>query len=164
MTAAAGAIPLLDASIDTHCDPRRSNPAAAVLDCHARHILPILTDPMTAAVVRPFVALAVALAIAGCSIPAKPDRPVLRNEAPLAGVDVPAGAAWPEAEWWKRYADAQLDELEAKALAGSPSLDEAHKRFDTAIRSIENARAASALSSQLNGEVQRNRLSQTLGL
>ena len=119
---------------------------------------------MTAAVVRPLVALAIALAIAGCSIPSKPDRPVLRNEAPLAGVDVPAGAAWPEAQWWKRYADAQLDELEARALAGSPSLDEAHKRFDTAIRSIENARAASALSSQLNGEVQRNRLSQTLGL
>ncbi|MEP7042037.1 MAG: efflux transporter outer membrane subunit [Dokdonella sp.] len=119
---------------------------------------------MTAAVVRPLVALAIAVAIAGCSIPAKPDLPVLRNEAPLAGVAVPAGGAWPEAEWWKRYGDPQLDQLQHNALAGAPSLDEAHKRFDIAIRSIENARASSALSSQLNGQVQRNRLSQTLGL
>jgi len=115
---------------------------------------------MTAAVVRPLLALASVLVVASCSIPPKPDRPVLRNEAPLAGIAVPSGGAWPEAEWWKRYSDDQLDTLEQRALAASPSLDEAHKRFGTALRSIEIARAAGGASFQGNAQVQRQRLSE----
>src|SRR5690348_8119751 len=90
-------------------------------------------DPMTASasrrLIRPMIA-ACALALAACSIPPKPDRPTLRDEAPLAGVAVSVGAGsteWPDPQWWKHYADAQLDRLIEQALAGAPTLDEAHK-------------------------------------
>lgn len=115
---------------------------------------------MIASVVRPLVVFAVALAVASCSIPPKPDAPVLRNEAPLAGLAAPRGGVWPQAQWWMRYHDAQLNDFEQKALAAAPSLDEAHRRFDIALRSIDSARAAGGLSSQFNAQVQRQRLSE----
>ncbi len=115
---------------------------------------------MTASAVRPFAVLIAALAIISCSIPPKPDAPHVRNEAPLAGLAVPDSGAWPEQDWWKRYADTQLDALELTALASSPSIDEAHKRFGTAVRSIDIARAAGGASVQANAQVQRQRLSE----
>jgi multidrug efflux system outer membrane protein len=115
---------------------------------------------MTASAVRSPVVLATLLAIAGCSIPPKPDAPVLRSEAPLAGLAATNGGDWPQAQWWKRYADAQLDALEEKGLAGAPSLDQAHKRFNTALRSIDVASAAGGASVQANAQVQRERLSE----
>ena len=115
---------------------------------------------MTAPVVRPLVALALTLTITACSIPPKPDAPILRNEAPLAGLNVPRGGEWPDAQWWTRFHDAQLDDLETRALTTAPSLDEAHRRFDTATRAIDIARAAGGLSSQLGAQVQRERLSE----
>jgi len=115
---------------------------------------------MTASAVRPFAVLVAALAITSCSIPPRPDAPHVRNEAPLAGLAVPDSGSWPEQEWWKRYADAQLDALETTALASSPSIDEAHKRFGTAVRSIDIARAAGGASIQANAQVQRQRLSE----
>ncbi|MEO7062586.1 MAG: efflux transporter outer membrane subunit [Dokdonella sp.] len=114
---------------------------------------------MIASVARPLIALAVTLAITSCSIPPKPDAPVLRNEAPLAGLSVPSGGEWPDAQWWTRYHDAQLDDLEHTALAAAPTLDEAHRRFDTAVRAVDIARAAGGLSSQFGAQVQRQRLS-----
>lgn len=118
------------------------------------------TDPMTAFTVRPCVAVAAALVLAGCSIPPRPDTPDLRQEAPLAGLAVPRGGAWPQAEWWQRYRDPQLDALERKALATAPSLEEAHQRFEGAIRSIDVARAVGGASTEFNGQVQRQRLSE----
>lgn len=118
------------------------------------------TRLMTANVVRPFAACVLALGIGACSIPPKPDAPVLRNEAPLAGLNAPASGQWPETEWWKRYGDAQLDGLEQKALGASPTLDEAQKRFGTALRSIETARAAGGVSAAASAQVQRQRLSE----
>ena len=115
---------------------------------------------MTAPVFRPLIASVVALALVSCSIPPKPDTPPLRNEAPLAGLVAPRGGVWPQAQWWTRYHDAQLDDVEQKALAAAPSLDEAQRRFDTALRSIDSARAAGGLSSQLNAQAQRQRLSE----
>jgi multidrug efflux system outer membrane protein len=115
---------------------------------------------MTAFAVRPLVAIAAVLAIAGCSIPPKPDQPRLRDEAPLAGVSAAHGGAWPDPQWWKRYGDAQLDALEQKAIAASPSIEEAHKRFSTAVSAIDVARAAGGASIQANAQVQRLRLSE----
>ncbi len=105
-------------------------------------------------------ALTAALALASCSIPPKPDAPALRNEAPLAGIGVAHGGQWPEAQWWKRYGDDQLDTLERKALDAAPTLDEARKRFGTALRSIDIARAAGGASVQANAQVQRLRMSE----
>jgi len=107
---------------------------------------------------RWFIALAAVLA--GCSIPPKPDAPSLRESAPLAGVPTRAGEAWPAAEWWKQYHDDQLDALEAKALEGSPSLEEAQARFGTAERSIDIARAEAGISVDGNVQYQRQRLSE----
>ncbi len=130
-----------------------------VPDPAAVTIQTVLLPPMTASVVRPLVALAAALAIAGCSIPPRPDAPTLRNEAPLAGLATPHGGEWPDAQWWTRYHDAQLNDLQSKALANAPSLDEAHRRFETALRAIDIARAAGGLSSQVGAQVQRQRIS-----
>lgn len=114
---------------------------------------------MIAPVVRPLIVLAVTAAITACSIPPRPDAPVLRNEAPLAGLSAPRGGDWPDPQWWTRYHDAQLDDLESKALASAPSLDEAHRRFDTAKLAIDTARAVGGLSSQVDAQVQRQRIS-----
>jgi len=102
-----------------------------------------------------------AVLLAGCSIPPKPDAPTLRNSAPLAGVPASAGESWPAADWWKQYRDDQLDTLEQKALASSPSLDEARTRFDTAAKSIDIARAEAGISIDGNVQYQRQRLSET---
>lgn len=115
---------------------------------------------MTVAVARPFAIAAILLVLAGCAIPPKPERPSVRDEAPLSGLSSSGGRAWPDPEWWKHYRDPQLDDLEQKALAASPSLDEAHKRFGTALRSIDIARAAGGFSAQGNAQVQRLRLSE----
>lgn len=115
---------------------------------------------MTASVRRPLLVIACALALGACSIPPKPDLPTLRDEAPLAGVAVPDNGAWPDTQWWKRYADPQLDRLIEQALAGAPTLDEAHKRLSIALSAVDVASAAGGLSSQANGQVQRQRLSE----
>jgi multidrug efflux system outer membrane protein len=115
---------------------------------------------MTEAGVRPFVVLACALALAACSIPPRPEQPKLRDEAPLAGVASANRGDWPDPQWWKRYGDEQLDRLEEQALAGAPTLDEAHKRLGTALSAVEIARADGGLNSQLNAQVQRQRLSE----
>jgi multidrug efflux system outer membrane protein len=117
--------------------------------------------PMTAPARRPLCALACALVLVSCAIPPKPEQPQLRNEAPLAGVPASGShRAWPDPEWWQRYEDAQLTALEERALAGSPSLAEAGRRFGTALQAIEVAGAAAGLSSRANAQVQRQRLSE----
>ncbi len=115
--------------------------------------------PMTVIIRRTLIAAACAFALAACSIPSRVDHPPLRQEAPLAGVEAKAGA-WPQAQWWKRYDDAQLDRLIEQAIADAPTLDEARKRLDTALGAVEIARAQGGLGSQANAQVQRIRLSE----
>lgn len=115
---------------------------------------------MTAPVRRLPCAIACALLLASCAIPPKPEPPLLRQEAPLAGIATETHGAWPDPEWWKRHGDPQLSALEERALAGAPSLDEARQRFGTALRAIDVAGAAAGLSSRANAQVQRQRLSE----
>ena len=114
---------------------------------------------MTAFARRTLIAAVSAFALAACSIPPRTDRPVLRDEAPLAGVDAKTGT-WPDAQWWTRYDDAQLDGLVEQALAGAPTLAEAHKRLGSALSAVDVARAQGGLSSQANAQAQRIRLSE----
>jgi len=109
-------------------------------------------------IVRWMVPLAVVLA--GCSIPPKPDTPTMRSDAPLAGVASDSAKPWPAADWWKQYDDAQLDELIEKSLGGAPSLEEAQTRFTTAEKSIDIARAERGISVDGNVQYQRQRLSE----
>jgi outer membrane protein TolC len=57
------------------------------------------------------------------------------------GADATA-TAWPGADWWTGYGDAQLDGLIAEALAGSPDLAAAAARVREADAYAEQANAA----------------------
>jgi multidrug efflux system outer membrane protein len=113
---------------------------------------------MTLTVVRPSIVFASVLALAACAIPPKPDAPRLRAQAPVA--EFATDGRWPAADWWKRYRDPQLDDLEERALASAPALDEAQRRFEIALRSVDVASAEGGFSAQANAQVQRQRLSE----
>jgi len=103
---------------------------------------------------------AMAVALAGCAIPAKLQPPPLRDDVPLAGLEAPTRAGWPEAEWWRQYNDPQLDDLIARAMKGSPDLAQAMSRVDTAQQSIRIAAAQAGLSINGSAQVTRQRLSE----
>jgi multidrug efflux system outer membrane protein len=106
--------------------------------------------------------LAVSAAIAACAqIPEKPPQPQWRSSAPLAAVDSRSrpGAAWPDADWWRRYRDPTLDQIVRLSLASSPSLAAAHSRFDTARESVREVGAAMGAHVDLQAELSRQRLS-----
>src|SRR6185437_1776460 len=44
--------------------------------------------------------------------------------------------AWPTQDWWRTFADPQLDQIEAEALAGNPSLSIAQARVDRASAAV----------------------------
>lgn len=101
-----------------------------------------------------------ALTLAGCAgIPAKLAPPTLRDAAPLAGLPVPTGGAWPDPQWWKRYHDPQLDALIARALQSSPTLAQAQARVAIAEQQIVGRRAAGAPNLAGSATVTRQRIS-----
>lgn len=114
---------------------------------------------------RPFgrraaLVVAVAVALAGCAIPAKVQHPTLRDEVPLAGLEAPARAGWPAADWWRQYQDPQLDDLIERAMKGSPDLAQAQSRLESAQQSIRIAAAQAGLSINGSAQVQRQRMSE----
>lgn len=48
---------------------------------------------------------------------------------------------WPDAQWWRRYGDAQLDQLVEEALASNPSLTSAQARLAQANAAVSRSRA-----------------------
>ena len=72
----------------------------------------------------------------------------------LAGARV-SPAAWPTADWWKQFGDAQLDRLIDEALAGSPTLKVAEARTRKAVAAADSSRAA--LFPQVNADLQMTR-------
>jgi len=103
---------------------------------------------------------AAAVLLAGCAVPPRPSHPDLSAAAPLAGVPVNTNAAWPESSWWHRYGDEQLDDLEARALSGSPTLAVARARFNQATSGVDVARANGGASVNGSAQMQRERLSE----
>jgi multidrug efflux system outer membrane protein len=104
---------------------------------------------------------ALSLTLIGCAgIPPKLAPPALRDAAPLAGLPVPAGGAWPDPEWWKRYADPQLDALVAQALQSAPTLAQAQARVALAEQQIAGKRAAGAPYVGGSAGITRQRLSE----
>lgn len=70
----------------------------------------------------------------------------------------PADAV-PKKEWWKRFGDTQLDELEAGCLKDNPSLKVAVARLDQA-RAQSNSHGAATLPTvALNADAARSRIS-----
>ncbi|HXD83321.1 MAG TPA: efflux transporter outer membrane subunit [Rudaea sp.] len=98
--------------------------------------------------------------LAGCAIPPRAQHPDLSAAAPLAGVPTSAEAAWPDATWWHRYHDEQLNDLEARALQNAPTLAVARTRFDLAAHNVDVARADGGASVNGSAQLQRERLSE----
>jgi multidrug efflux system outer membrane protein len=102
---------------------------------------------------------ALAALAAGCAgLPPKPQSVQLPAEAPLQDL-VLDGGAWPAQDWWKRYADPDLDTLIGMALEYSPTLAAAHARLDTARQSVRLAGAESGAHVEAAGDASRQRLS-----
>jgi len=109
---------------------------------------------------RALLVCALAVAMAGCSIPAKLSRPPIRDDVPLAGLDSATRAGWPDAEWWRQYNDPQLDELIAMAMKGSPDLAQASSRIEQAQQSTRVAAAQTGLKVDGSAQFNRQRLSE----
>lgn len=104
--------------------------------------------------------LSLTIGIAGCSfIPKKVPHPALRDDVPLAGLQVPTKAGWPDADWWRVYNDPQLDNLIALAMKHSPDLAQAHSRVQTAEQSVKVAAAQAGLNINGSAQITRQRMS-----
>ena len=98
--------------------------------------------------------------LAGCAgLPAKHKPVQLSQAAPLDGIGTPGGGEWPAQEWWKRYQDPTLDQLIELGGANSPSLANAHARYDSARQSVRLAAAESGAHLQATADADRQRLS-----
>ena len=80
------------------------------------------------------------LALGGCALmdPAAP--PAAEIDGARLGL-ARQEVAWPDAQWWRRYGDAQLDQLIDEALASNPSLTSAQARLAQANAAVAGARA-----------------------
>lgn len=105
------------------------------------------------------VAAASTLLAACAGLPDKPVPPKLSTEIPMAGTDAPANGQWPDAKWWKRYNDPQLDALVDQAMQDSPSLTAAQTRFDSAVQTVRAASAAAGIRADANASWARQRMS-----
>lgn len=105
--------------------------------------------------------LAIAALLAGCSLaPGKLDRPALRDDVPLAGLQLPTRAGWPDTQWWRAYGDSQLDRLIEIAMKQSPDLAQAHSRVVSAEQSVRLAAAQAGLNINGSAQWQRQRISE----
>lgn len=105
-------------------------------------------------------ALTLALAAAGCAS-APPDRsvqaaPDFARAQHAASIRL-AKDGWPEARWWSRYGDAQLDALVERALRDSPTMAVAATRIGGAQAALASARSVGggALGLELGANRQR---------
>jgi len=103
--------------------------------------------------------LLAALVLAGCAaLPHPAAQPTPR--APVqADFVMPGSDPWPEANWWQRFDDAQLDQLVTLALQNSPSLETVRARIDTARATVDQTRAKAGANLDFNTSVSRQRFS-----
>ena len=102
------------------------------------------------------------MAATGCvSIPA--DRDALPQQdlarAQLAANIKLARDGWPEAQWWTRYDDPQLNRLIAQALKDGPTLQVAAARIGSARAALKLDTSARGLNVDLTGDSNRQRYS-----
>ena len=109
---------------------------------------------------RTLLAAAIVLILAACAhAPARLGQPALLDDVPLAGLQTPARAGWPAAQWWRQYHDTQLDDLMDRAMRQSPDLALAQSRVSNAEQSAKLAAAQLGLSVNGSAQVSRQRLS-----
>ncbi len=109
---------------------------------------------------RPVLATMMILLLAACAgVPGKLKPPALHDDVPLAGLQAPSRAGWPQAQWWRQYRDPQLDDLMDRALQQSPDLALAQTRVQDAEQSTRLAAAQLGLTVNGSAQVARQRLS-----
>lgn len=94
---------------------------------------------------RILVMLTAVLTLAACAtIPQTPTAVMLKTPTDYSATEslATSEAAWPQAEWWHAYHDAQLDALVGEALRDSPTLDIAAARLRGAEAMTQFAGAA----------------------
>lgn len=103
----------------------------------------------------PLAALASLLLASCASVPDLGARPAMQTPKGLASAQSFAAArtAWPEANWWSHYGDAQLAKLMEEALAGAPDLAAAAARLRAAEALAQQAGAARLPSASIDARV-----------
>lgn len=102
-----------------------------------------------------------ALALGACAgVPDKLTAPNLHDQAPLAGLPMQDSARWPDASWWQRYNDPQLDRLMHQAMAESSSLAVARQRVAQAEQAARVTAASNGVKLNGSAQVARERLSE----
>ncbi len=103
--------------------------------------------------------------LAACA-PNLGDKPVPRAASSLAATkSLPdQGGQWPGDGWWKAYNDAQLDQLIAEGLAGSPDIASATARLARAQGLAESAGAALGPSVGAEGNGGKTKQSYNFGI
>jgi multidrug efflux system outer membrane protein len=100
-------------------------------------------------------AACLSLLVACAAVPPKLPPPLLRDNAPLAGLETAPRTGWPQAQWWRAYGDRQLDDLMARAMQHAPDLALAQARVQAAQQSARLAAAQAGVS--INGQAQFTR-------
>jgi multidrug efflux system outer membrane protein len=99
---------------------------------------------------------------AGCALiredsppaqPLPPDRIRLTQDIKLAR------EGWPEAQWWRRYGDAQLNALVERAIKDAPALAVARARVDASHAQARLADARTGPQVALSAQIARERVS-----
>ena len=110
---------------------------------------------------------AAALLLTGCAtVPDLGQRPSPARLADYASVRSLHGERgdWPSDQWWRDFGDPQLDGLVARALAGSPTVEEAAARLRIASAQVDLARAALLPKAGLLATARYSRMTQNVGL
>jgi len=107
-----------------------------------------------------------ALAPLTACVPNLGDKPVPRAASSLAATrSLPdQGGQWPGDGWWKAYEDAQLDQLIAEGLTGSPDIASATARLARAQGLAESAGAALGPSVEAGGNGGKTKQSYNFGI
>ena len=103
--------------------------------------------------------LAAALGLGGCASSDEKTQAVALD-AQKAGLESEVQIRWPDAQWWKQYADPQLDDLIDRALRDNPSMTIAAARVRQAQQAAIAARAIKDPAIDLNAQVNRQRYSE----
>ena len=114
---------------------------------------------LSAGTVALAVASAAVLMLAGCASMGHQSAPVAMHGADAVGLAATQQTTAVDAQWWHQFGDAQLDDLVAKALAGSPNLGAAAARVVRAQAVVDSARGAEAPHVDFDASVKRELLS-----
>ncbi|WP_028218285.1 MdtP family multidrug efflux transporter outer membrane subunit [Paraburkholderia oxyphila] len=109
-----------------------------------------------------FAAICLAGLLSGCALMHRDSPPQTRispDQIHLAGDIHLARDGWPDAQWWKRYGDPQLDMLIELALQDSPTIAGAQARVAQSGSQVDLIKAGSGLQVSALGFLNRERAS-----